>query len=44
MTIFCLKPVVFYTPDKVEYASIRGFQRSADEFAPGIACDTFDDF
>lgn len=38
------KPVVFYTPDKVEYASIRGFQRSVDELAPGIVCDTFDGF
>lgn len=38
------KPVVFYTPDKVEYASIRGFQRSVDELAPGVVCDTFEDF
>lgn len=38
------KPVVFYTPDKEEYASIRGFQRSVDELAPGVVCDTFDEF
>lgn len=38
------KPVVFYTPDKIEYASIRGFQRSVDELAPGVVCDTFEGF
>lgn len=38
------KPVVFYTPDKVEYASIRGFQRSVDDLAPGIVCESFDEF
>lgn len=36
------KPVVFYTPDKVEYAAIRGFQRSVDELAPGVICDSFE--
>lgn len=37
------KPVVFYTPDKVEYAAIRGFQRSVDELAPGVVCDSFEE-
>lgn len=37
------KPVVFYTPDKVEYAAIRGFQRSVDELAPGVICDSFEE-
>lgn len=37
------KPVVFYTPDKVEYAAIRGFQRSVDELAPGVICNSFEE-
>lgn len=38
------KPVVFYVPDKVSYESIRGVQRTVDEMAPGVVCDTFTDF
>lgn len=38
------KPVVFYTPDKIEYAAIRGFQRSVNELAPGVVCDSFEEF
>ncbi len=38
------KPVVFYTPDRVEYSVTRGVQRPVKEFAPGVVCDTFDDF
>lgn len=38
------KPVVFYVPDKVEYSATRGVQRSVDDMAPGVVCDTFDEF
>lgn len=38
------KPVVFYVPDKVEYSATRGVQRSVDDMAPGIVCDTFPAF
>ena len=38
------KPVVFYVPDKIEYSATRGVQRSVDELAPGIVCDSFPDF
>lgn len=38
------KPVVFYTPDRITYQATRGVQRPVEEMAPGIVCDTFDDF
>lgn len=38
------KPVVFYVPDKVLYEATRGVQRTVDEMAPGVVCDTFADF
>lgn len=38
------KPVVFFVPDKTAYSLIRGVQRSVDELAPGVVCDTFDEF
>lgn len=38
------KPVVFYVPDKVEYSATRGVQHSVDDMAPGMVCDSFDDF
>lgn len=38
------KPVVFYVPDKLAYTVIRGVQRPIDEMAPGVVCDTFDQF
>ncbi|MGI6032792.1 MAG: CDP-glycerol glycerophosphotransferase family protein [Coriobacteriales bacterium] len=38
------KPVVFYTPDRVSYSATRGVQRPVDKMAPGIVCDTFDEF
>lgn len=38
------KPVVFYTPDRITYQATRGVQRPVDKMAPGIVCDTFDDF
>ncbi|MDE8702798.1 CDP-glycerol glycerophosphotransferase family protein [Adlercreutzia equolifaciens] len=38
------KPVVFYVPDKVIYEATRGVQRTVDEMAPGVVCDTFADF
>lgn len=38
------KPVVFYVPDKVAYEATRGVQRTVDEMAPGVVCNTFDSF
>ena len=38
------KPVVFYTPDRVMYEVTRGVQRTVDEMAPGVVCDSFEDF
>ena len=38
------KPVVFYVPDKVEYSATRGVQRSVDDMAPGVVCDTSEGF
>lgn len=38
------KPVVFYTPDRIEYSVTRGVQRPVDQMAPGKVCDTFDQF
>lgn len=37
------KPVVFYTPDRVEYSATRGVQRPVKEMAPGVVCDSFDE-
>lgn len=36
------RPMMFYVPDKVNYAATRGFHRDFDETAPGKACMTFD--
>lgn len=36
--------VVFYVPDKVEYSATRGVQRSVDDMAPGVVCDTSEEF
>lgn len=38
------KPVVFYAPDKATYCAVRGVQRPYDEFAPGVVCETFEEF
>lgn len=38
------KPVVFYVPDKDVYQATRGVQRTVDEMAPGVVCETFADF
>lgn len=38
------KPVVFYVPDKTIYQVTRGVQRTVDEMAPGVVCDTFERF
>ena len=38
------KPVVFYVPDKIMYEVTRGVQRTVDEMAPGVVCETFEDF
>lgn len=38
------KPVVFYVPDKIMYEVTRGVQRTVDEMAPGVVCDTFPEF
>ena len=38
------KPVVFYMPDKLEYSVLRGVQRPIEEMAPGVICETFEDF
>lgn len=38
------KPVVFFTPDREVYTATRGVQRPISEMAPGVVCDTFDDF
>lgn len=37
------KPVVFYVPDKIEYSATRGVQRSVDEMAPGLVCESSDE-
>lgn len=37
------KPVVFYVPDKVVYSVTRGTQRTIDEMAPGVICNSFDE-
>lgn len=38
------KPIVFFTPDREVYTATRGVQRPIDEMAPGVVCDTFEDF
>ena len=38
------KPVVFFTPDREVYTATRGVQRPIEEMAPGVVCDTFEDF
>lgn len=38
------KPVVFFTPDRDVYSATRGVQRPVNEMAPGVVCDTFEDF
>ncbi len=42
--ILLRKPVVFFVPDKLSYTLIRGVQRSIDKMAPGVLCDTFEEF
>ena len=37
------RPMLFFAPDKVNYAATRGFHRDYDETAPGRVADTFDD-
>lgn len=37
------RPMLFFAPDKVNYAATRGFHRDYDETAPGRVCETFDD-
>lgn len=36
------RPMIFFAPDKVNYAATRGFHRDFDETAPGRVCETFD--
>lgn len=35
------RPMLFFAPDKVNYAATRGFHRDYDETAPGRVCTTF---
>ncbi|RZI94896.1 MAG: hypothetical protein EOO67_03715 [Microbacterium sp.] len=35
------RPMLFFAPDKVNYAATRGFHRDYDETAPGRVCETF---
>jgi len=37
------RPMLFFAPDKVNYAATRGFHRDFDETAPGRVCETFDE-
>ena len=37
------RPMVFYAPDRINYAATRGFHRDYDETAPGKVCTTFDE-
>jgi len=37
------RPMLFFAPDKVNYAATRGFHRDYDDTAPGRVCDTFDE-
>lgn len=36
------RPMLFFTPDRVNYAATRGFHRDYHETAPGRVCDSFD--
>lgn len=36
------RPMLFFAPDRVNYAATRGFHRDYHETAPGRVCDTFD--
>ena len=33
--------MIFFAPDRVNYAATRGFHRDYDETAPGKVCSTF---
>lgn len=35
------RPMLFFVPDKINYAATRGFHREYDETAPGRVCVTF---
>ncbi len=35
------RPMLFFAPDKVNYAATRGFHRDYDQTAPGRVCETF---
>lgn len=37
------RPMLFFAPDRVNYAATRGFHRDYAETAPGRVADTFDD-
>lgn len=37
------RPMLFFAPDKVNYAATRGFHRDYDDTAPGKVCMTFDE-
>ena len=37
------RPMLFFAPDKANYAATRGFHRDYDELAPGRVCLTFDE-
>lgn len=37
------RPMLFFAPDKVNYAATRGFHRDYDETAPGRVCESFDE-
>ena len=37
------RPMLFFAPDKVNYAATRGFHRDYDETAPGRVATTFDE-
>ncbi|MDT3344687.1 CDP-glycerol glycerophosphotransferase family protein [Microbacterium aquilitoris] len=37
------RPMLFFAPDRVNYAATRGFHRDYGETAPGRVADTFDD-
>lgn len=37
------RPMLFFAPDRANYAATRGFHRDYEETAPGRVCETFDD-
>ena len=37
------RPMLFFAPDKLNYAATRGFHREFDDTAPGRVCTTFDE-